>query len=138
MTVGKHSESLSALCQAYWFWRYFDEIELKRLQKVDNKHDADSVSRIGNIYSVSRSLPKAKREKVADCINELAGKFPGKTLTERAQLCLDAARSINSKKLPRSGVSKLVWFVAPSDWTMFDSYAHKGVGIGYARADNFS
>lgn len=42
------------------------------------------------------------------------------------------------KKTPKSAVSKLVWFVAPAGWTMFDSFACAGVGLSYAHESNFS
>ncbi len=119
------SGARAALAKAYWFSKFFDEIERNRIERAGGMLDRGNVERIARWYSVTRTLPKDKTG-VAAIVNQIASKMAGRTLLDRARLCEDAAARIDNEKHPRSTVSKLLWFVAPTDWTVYDSFAAKG------------
>jgi hypothetical protein len=121
--------SLSALCQANWFWQYFDALELHRIQVSNGRLSASSAKRIADEYRVTRTLPANTYGLIANEINKLALSFESSNLTVRAGLCLKTAKKLHHKNIPKSATSKLVWFIAPRGWTMYDKFAAKGVGI---------
>ncbi len=126
--------ALDAICQAYWWYKTFDEIELLRLN--NGPMTADAARRIAKIYSVARNIPQnppdlnvANYSQVAAALNALSNAWPN-TLVGRAEACDAAAGALQFPAIPRSAFSKLMWFLKPEGWTLFDSYAARGAGIG--------
>lgn len=65
-------------------------------------------------------------------LNKAAKKWP-RNFLKRSDVCANLASQAQEKKCLRnfqgSAVSKLMWFLKPNDWTMFDALAANGLGI---------
>ena len=65
-------------------------------------------------------------------LNAARASWPG-TLPERAKACLhivdEAKRQGVAKKDLASATTKFMWFLQPSDWTVFDRFAKDGLGF---------
>ncbi len=88
---------------------------------------------------------KAHQENLCDLLNEAAKHWP-RNFLERSDKCACIASAAEQKGCFRnfqgSAVSKLMWFLRPNDWTMFDNLAANGLGIqrnasSKARMDKF-
>lgn len=121
----------------------FDGPELKRL--TPNGLDAPSVRRIAKEYYVNRGILSTKdatgkkiagRDDHADWLakrlNDEAKKWPDK-LIDRATRCTEVAKHASKMKHTNgklaSAMTKLIWFLKPDGWTMFDELAANGLGI---------
>ncbi len=97
---------------------------------------ADLVAEAAAEYKVARQLPKevkSLRSFVATTVNELVDdRWSEGDLSFKANICNRAAEEIFEKGAtgrPVSLVSKLAWFLSPTDWTRFDSQAADALGI---------
>lgn len=88
--------------------------------------------RIVKEYGVRRTIGNDEALKVlVDAINE--EEWP-EGLIQRAHICIKIAKDHKDYRkektkphAPVSGVSKLIWFLYPNQWTMFDRYARIGL-----------
>lgn len=109
-----------------------------------------SVRRIATAYNVVRGIPGASKEDrkkgidknakwYAEKLNTLKQTWPA-PLIERANACAnltrDAEKKGKSKDFQASAVTKLMWFLKPEGWTMFDDLAATGLGIKKQIPDN--
>lgn len=132
----------SAAVSAYGWWWFFDGPEQLRIHADKDQLNSVSVRRIASRYSVVRAIPKRatsdsidwRASRIADDLNQLAP-------------TLDATRSLPSvaaeltgiierwksdevtKNKFASGATKLLWFLRPSGWTVYDAFAADGLGI---------
>lgn len=120
--------SLRSVTAAYHFWKSTDEIELALVSRNQGALSAANVKSIGRAYSVTRTLPKTCEE-VAISINQLHQRTLDGGLVKIAEACVETAKEIHSDRQPRSAVSKLLWFVRPKGWTMYDRFATIGLDV---------
>lgn len=140
--------ALEAVTAAYHVWMTNDGIEVDLVQAQGGLLTSADVSGIGRLYSITRTLPKRTAAKVADEINTLRGSLKADGLVKTAEACAAAAAAIagllpaqpdRKKKptVPYSAVSKLLWFARPAGWTMYDSFASKGLKARGSGKDRF-
>jgi hypothetical protein len=106
---------------------------LERIRQ-DSKLTAATVNEIAAEYLVRRNLGKEDRlQEIADHMNTEIASWPG-DLVARAQWCLTCAASIKARldlhHTPCSAVTKLAWFLRPTGWTLYDSFARNAVRSG--------
>jgi len=129
--------ALQALTQAHCYWCAVDATELARLGQAEGRLDGEAVKRILKYYRAARSVRSADRQRLADALNERVADFAGKPLVERAAIAVAIAQAFRDAgaagdedaKTPFSAVSKLMWFLSPTGWTMYDSLARAALGI---------
>lgn len=96
----------------------------------DGRIDPAILRQIANSYYVSRGLRQNKEANIAALISERLSDWPT-GLEERAAFVSDIASEARSRGLTKgmqlSGFSKLIWFVRPKDWTLYDSFAQRGL-----------
>jgi hypothetical protein len=129
-------------------WLIDDAAIAKKLALQNGRMNAGLVRSIAKAYGVSRTLKgapkKPKKGKksptpdptatlFAERLNRLAESNIS-SLTQRSKLYLQSARkcfrSVGIKgRPPYSAISKLIWFMKPTDWTMFDKWAAAAVGV---------
>lgn len=121
-------------------WRAVNAPFMKELTEDGLGLTGDLVRRIAIEYGVSRGIRSDKDDEdkthataVAAELDDLVkGDWPGKSLTEQAEACIDAATALNGENhtngVQISAVTKLVWFLSPEGWTLFDKYASEAVG----------
>ena len=90
-------------------------------------------------YNFSRGILKAVPGRVDTAarlcriLNKDCDRWPD-GLVDRAEHCLRMLERAMKQELFRkdqvSGMTKLMWFVRPDNWTLFDRFAAAGVGIG--------
>lgn len=89
---------------------------------------------IAQDYGVARTI--GKRDRVASLAVEISSITDSAwkvSLADREDLCRGLGKAhkkgATGKKrhLPISGISKLMWFLRPDGWTMYDSFARKGL-----------
>lgn len=86
------------------------------------------------------SVRVATVEQYIDLIHDLSERWP-QSLTDRARCCINLAIEAKARSITNglhlSAATKLMWFLKPSRWTMFDSKARLGVGLsGAANVEN--
>lgn len=95
--------------------------------QVDGGLTADVAEVILREYAATRTLAANSIPALVCAINE--SKWPN-DLEARAQVCVSLAehhrRRLRGKR-PISAVTKLMWFLRPEGWTMYDSYARKAL-----------
>lgn len=93
--------------------------------------------RVAIRYNVNRGIPQtgatdSKAISVIKLLNEAAQDWPD-GLNLRAEKCLALAEKAlgrhDTGTLQVSGMSKFMWFVKPDGWTVFDSFARKGLAV---------
>lgn len=132
-----------AVIEHYRSWLIDDGVLLKRLSQSGGKLDAVGVRRIAKIYKVNRGIPKGDSGSdrvaawIADRLNNEAAAWPG-NLNDRARRCAEiSAEAKNGGHVEKeivSLVTKLMWFLRPKGWTVFDRLASQGIGIKETRA----
>lgn len=138
-----------AVIEHYRYWLAFDGIERHRLERQGNRLDAQAVRRIGIEYMVNRGVyQKADAQPAREARGKLAGR-PAKDaredgaprlaflineeaeagwdnwdLRQRAARCAAIANEAADNGATRgrlaSAVSKLMWFIRPRGWTLYD------------------
>lgn len=117
----------------YRWWLQFDGPILKAIDR--DGLDSDNTLRIANAYSVARTFggtDKTRWNDIASRINCLAKKWPA-DLQSRARCCIATAQEIrryHGGQAPYSGVTKLIWFLRPDGWTIYDSFAANALITG--------
>jgi len=141
--------------QLYWatlgYLRWWWATDGARLEVVRSagKISVPMLRSIALEYNVTRLILGAKKSEVvreagdglgddpsAACLctilNAARASWPG-TLPERAKACLDivdkAKRQGVAKKDLASATTKFMWFLQPSDWTVFDRFAKDGLSF---------
>ena len=138
-------------CLAYWatienyrWWLAHDHVYLS-LIKDRGQFSNDIVRTVAKAYGVNRGIPASDDKKadhmalgIASALNDFDAKSfqaqPMKekiarfqSLVEKMPMNQDVKQGDNPIFV--SGASKLLWFVAPRGWTMFDKLAADGMGI---------
>lgn len=130
--TAERSRAFNAVLEHHRCWVFNDGACLR---SVDSDGLAPPIAyTIAKYYGVARNI--GNRERVA----ELAGAISAVTdeewqgsLVSREKLCRNLGeahkKGAKGKKhhLPISGITKLMWFLRPDGWTMFDSLACKGL-----------
>jgi len=112
------------------------------LIKKNRGLDERMVRRIALLYNVVRGIKGAsdeeKRDKkdphakwIAKKCNALSNHWPD-SLIDRAEECASIAekgKGEHTNGYQASAVTKLMWFLKPDGWTMFDDLAATGIGI---------
>jgi hypothetical protein len=136
--------------ESYAFWAVIEHFQgmlgndghyLAQIRESGGRLSTDLAVTIAKDYSVARTIHKyvkAENEPVLGIsslvfdIEELASNWPT-DLFDRAKACCKIAehhseRQTGKKKsTPYSGVTKIMWFLRPHGWTMFDSLAQFGL-----------
>jgi hypothetical protein len=112
----------------------FNAVMLADIQS--NGLTGSAVAAIAKEYIVIRTLPKDTTpdkdqhySKIAKLITRDTKGFENLTLSEKASVCKSIANQLsyqqrNGRRVsPASAVSKLIWFLHPAGWTMYDEFA---------------
>ena len=122
---------------AYARWWLGEDASLCGLVAANkNRLNPSIMAAIALPYNVARGLPgkpkKHAREQIVALLNKRSSDWPDR-LVERAEFCKSIAAELVSKGYVKnhqvSAVSKMMWFLKPQNWTMFDSYAADGMEI---------
>ncbi|MBE0533611.1 MAG: hypothetical protein IH626_22535 [Rhodospirillales bacterium] len=129
-----------AVVEHYRTWLNFDGIELKQVAANKGILDGATVRRVAKEYKVNRGIRKAPvkggpdkyANAIARGISKLAKNNWPTSLAARSTTC--AAFALAVKKNYTNGeqvsaVTKLVWFVRPKGWTLFDSHVSIALGL---------
>ena len=138
-TVSNEIAALAVIEHHRW-WIAGDGIHLARIKNAaDQKLPVDVAKRIAHEYGVIRNIgthvEKNDGKALARLVKEINNANWPHGLVNRANLCLEIAkahkiaRKGSAKKVhtPNSAVTKLMWFLHPKGWTMFDQYARIGL-----------
>lgn len=125
-----------AVIEHYRLWLFFDGLEIARIRENDDKLTPPAVQRIAQEYNVLQSTPKgtSKLRMAKNIVRLLSGEnrdHPS-SLLARAERCAwlakEAKRLGYVKNREASAMTKLMWFLKPGGWTMFDRYAADAIG----------
>lgn len=137
----KNEESLSEELLLYWstiayarWWLSVDAPLRGLVSADDNRLTAETMALIALPYNVARGLPSRSDRRasanVAAALNEGSKGWPT-TLIHKADRCRELANQLRLDGYTYynqvSAVSKLMWFLKPSQWTLFDRYAADGM-----------
>jgi hypothetical protein len=134
-----HSLFWAVVGYSRW-WLSTDAPFLQRIFRNGGRLDIETASKIMTNYNVARGFQS--KGSVAFCCavemaNDRARNWP-ENLVARYLFCRSLAeewQSINATaKLQISAATKIMWFLRPQGWTMFDSYAAKGMGASSAES----
>lgn len=139
-----------AVIGRYRFWLNFDGAELRRIGRSGQRLDGYAVRRIAREYQVNRTILRKKdggrggsgandqaADRLAKALKQAAARWPS-TLEERAKVCARIAEKAGTRnggnqedrtRRAVSAVTKLMWFLKPHGWTVFDNLAATGLGI---------
>ncbi|WP_159946330.1 hypothetical protein [Rhizobium sp. 18065] len=142
------SKAALALVQYHRWWLSYDLLHISRVTRQANRLSGACVRSIAKNYGVARGIRSSGKdahgnydnlaaERIAALINHHSdmGDFTG-NLSSKFEICLNIVSELNPPERIEeavthndfvSGVTKLVWFVSPRHWTMFDSYAARAV-----------
>jgi hypothetical protein len=120
-------------------WLPVDQVERWRLARYGVGLSASSIRRIGLAYYFNRGIRQLKDDEGA---RQLADKLNNTSwpegVADRCDCCLRlahwaSATMANGKTITKgqqgSAMSKLMWFLHPNGWTVFDRFVAKAVGI---------
>lgn len=147
--AGRKSLLKYAVIGYYQIFLSGDCVHLNMIETSGGTMTHSIVREISRDYKISRSLKLGKdndidntgktrsqidrRTEISDLINQLAQVWRNE-IGDRASNCASWARKLEKRKLsskpgllPASAVSKLIWFLRPNDWTVFDSLASKAI-----------
>ncbi|CAN1575845.1 hypothetical protein MCELHM10_03841 [Paracoccaceae bacterium] len=120
------------------WWLSTDAPFLKRIVRNGGRLDVATASKIMTNYNVARGFENkgsAAFSQAIQCANDRASGWP-LGLQERYTFCRSLAEEWQAIKATRhhqiSAATKVMWFLRPQGWTMFDSYAAKGMGVSSA------
>lgn len=124
-------------------WLWFDNSERRMIDNADGKIDHTAVQRIGVEYSVIRGFQSPEKMTDAERVSRntriaqflathVAGWPDG--LIQRHGHCLKMAEKAIAvgltEKLQISAMTKFMWFLRPTGWTVFDAVAATGLQVG--------
>ena len=119
-----------ALIEHLWHWWGTDALFHAEILRSDQTVCPSTLRRIASAYGVSRGLLQGKEAEAAELLDERLPDWPS-GLTERAdfvqQVAIEAEQRGLTKGKLLSAFSKIVWFARPSGWTMYDSFARRGL-----------
>jgi hypothetical protein len=137
LAIGKMTVEFLAVVEHYRWWLGEDQIDVRRIAKT-GKIDPETVRAIARRYNVNRGIRKRNDKRdteargIAKLLNNAAKRWPT-GLVERAEKCSKVAEK--AKRYGYTGghlasaITKLMWFVKPNGWTMYDGFAATGLGI---------
>lgn len=121
-------------------WWESDGLFFHRIRKEDGSIDPKTVRQIFVSYGVSRGLRSGNEKLLAEVLDEQLANWPD-TLLARAEMVREIATHVSqtpglsgetiTKGVLFSGVSKVVWFAHPQGWTLYDSFARRGLGSSH-------
>ena len=130
----------------YRWWLAGDQVELRRIRDNGGRHDAASVRRVAIAYKVNRGILRKDPDdtgaaELARLLNESKSGWP-EGLGQRASHCVSLAKAAatgeSGVRLTRgflvSAMTKLMWFLLPERWTIYDELAATGLGIARMRS----
>lgn len=146
MCKDREDPAFLALAGYWFFWLTFDGPTLKKMEGKGGKLTGDLARKISVRYSTHRTFRKSsanKNEKwdaIAGAITALSQEMTG-SLTDKAERCRACAEELgaNTSAIPYSGVTKLVWFLKPERWTIYDRFVANALAPpGTYGAERFS
>ena len=116
----------------------------ERLRLQQEPLDGVAVRRIAKEYKFIQWIPRDKGQHadvnadgVAQIVNQALPNWP-QGLDARSAFCAARANQALGAKYTvnplMSGMTKLLWFVRPDGWTIYDRFAATGLGLGNADA----
>lgn len=144
----RHSLLRWAVVEHYCRWDTFDGALVKQF-KNDKELDAGTLRYIAKEYLVNRNIRKdpsssgskpQTRDHHAEWLARELGNLKKcwpENLAERATQCADLARRAAKKHTKgelASGITKVMWFLKPLGWTMFDSFSATALNCNGKRA----
>lgn len=124
------------------WWLTIDQIELSRLRQLEGRLTAQAIRRIGAVYYINRGIRQSAGDRGADKLAEkLNGAACPRGLLDQGNTCLEIAEwaanepigdgneNTITKGWQVSAITKLMWFLYPEGWTLFDRFAANGLGI---------
>lgn len=133
-----------AFALAYQWWLMCDAYYAETLKAKPRSLDGGLVREIGQSYQVNRTIGDGHQASFATLVVH-SGQGNGMDMEERAariSLALKRCDTTIFPFLPISAMTKVSWFIWPSNWTMYDRYAVKVVlgspqDIGIERLERF-
>lgn len=125
-----------AVVEHYRLWLFFDGPELVRVQENNDRLTPQAVKRIAREYGILQGCPKgtSKLEMAENIVRLLdrENEVHPDSFLERANRCAwlakEAKRLGYVRSREASAMTKLMWFLRPEGWTMFDKYAADAIG----------
>jgi len=136
-----------ATIEHHRWWLCHDQVYLNLLAK-EGQLRPWIVRFIAKAYGVNRGIPRAAdtglsdpaATTIAEALGKAAPQFSG-TLPQRFAICAEILQQLPTSirgnvPTPKfvSGTTKLMWFLKPAGWTMFDSFAADALGIPKGRS----
>ncbi|RFB98002.1 hypothetical protein B5K08_05485 [Rhizobium leguminosarum bv. trifolii] len=137
-----------ATIEHHRWWLCHDQVYLNLLAQ-EGQLRSWTVRLIAKAYGVNRGIPRAAdpdagdpaATAIADVLGEAAHQFSG-TLSQRFAICAEILQQLPpgirgaEPATPKfvSGTTKLMWFLRPSGWTMFDNFAANALGIARGKS----
>lgn len=126
--------------QVYWatlayarWWLMIDGLLLKKVRR--DGMTPKTLRAILINYDVNRAVSDANALRFIDHVHAAQAIWPD-NLLGRSQVCAGLARDARALGLTTkehaSAATKVMWFLQPDGWTLFDSYAATGIGISKA------
>lgn len=126
--------------QVYWatlayarWWLMIDGLLLKKVRR--DGLTPKTLRAILINYDVNRAVSDANALRFIEGVHAAQATWPD-NLLGRSQVCAGLARDAKALGLTTkehaSAATKVMWFLRPDGWTLFDSYAATGVGISKA------
>lgn len=136
-----------ATIEHHRWWLCHDQVYLNLLAK-EGQLRPWIVRLIAKAYGVNRGIPRAAdigpsdpaATAIAEALGKAAPQFSG-TLPQRFSICAEMLQQLpaairGGDPTPKfvSGTTKLMWFLKPAGWTMFDTFAADALGIPKGRS----
>lgn len=119
-----------ATIEHYRWWLTADGVRFKAVN--GQKMTGDALRSIAVDYRVSRGIRSGKEGGLANLVNKYCEKWP-EALMDKADACAKLAKEAGTKNITRghlaSAATKLMWFMQPRGWTMYDRFAADGLEV---------
>ncbi len=119
-----------AVIEHHRWWFADDGVHLQSI--AQNGLNGQNLRNIAKSYFVSRGIYGGRESELAEHINNQSTEWP-ENLLERCQFCANLATYAEEEGWTRgqqaSAMSKLMWFLKPTKWTMFDQFAANGAEV---------
>ena len=117
-----------------WLSSDADFLDRVRKSKPRTKLDPELLRSIATEYQVGRGIPEGNETDLSTFLSDELQQHWPKSLAEQgafvSKLAESAKHAGHTRYKLRSGLSKLIWFVFPAKWTMYDKYAAIGLSNG--------
>lgn len=135
-----------AVVEHYRTWIVDDGLLRNSLQAPNQILSSEQLRSIARKYGVNRGIYAIDKEpddstkaasdgnaaKLAKLLNARAGNWP-KGMMARANHCLQLAKDAEEADLTRgvllSAMTKIMWFLKPDEWTMYDTFASNALNL---------